>query len=119
MESIPHLMEVLLGDAAVFNVKNALERLHVEEVDFLQILREQGDAAQLFPHQRSQVQVQRFLGADGDSHQNPHELKLEHVLVQTGRRVEEEPEAEGRPKTDSVCVASNKEIFTAEPRVKS
>lgn len=85
-------MEIILGDAAVFNVKNAFERLHVKEVHFLQILQQQGDAAQLFPHQRSQVQVQGLLGADGHAHQDAQELELEHVLVQACRRVEEESE---------------------------
>ena len=84
-------MEVLLGDAAVFNVKNAFERLHIEEVHFLQVLQLQGDAAQLLPHQRGQVQVQRLLGADGHAHQDAQEPKLQHVLVHAGRRVEEEP----------------------------
>lgn len=84
-------MEILLGDAAVFNVKNAFERLHIKEVDLLQVLQQQGDAAQLFPHQRSQVEVQGLLGADGHAHQDAQELKLEHVLIQAGRRVQEEP----------------------------
>lgn len=84
-------MEVLLCDAAVFNVKNAFERLHIQEVDLLQILQQQGDAAQLFPHQGSQVQVQGLLGADGHAHQDAQELELEHVLIQAGRRVQEEP----------------------------
>lgn len=97
-------MEVLLCDAAVFNVKNAFERLHIEEVHFLQVLQQQGDAAQLFPHQRRQVQVQGLLGADGHAHQDAQELELKHVLVQARRRVEEEP---GRIKGDrnivSIC----------------
>ena len=84
-------MEIILGDAAVFNVKNAFERLHIEEVHLLQVLQQQRDAAQLFPHQRGQVQVQGLLGADGDAHQDPQKLELEHVLVQAGGRVEEEP----------------------------
>lgn len=85
-------MEIILCDATVFNVKNAFERLHIQEVYFLQILQQQGDAAQLLPHQRSQVQVQGLLGADGHAHQDAQELELEHVLVQARRRVEEEPE---------------------------
>lgn len=84
-------MEIILSDAAVFNVKNAFERLHIEEVHFLQILQQQGNAAQLFPHQRSQVQIQGLLGADGNAHQDSQKLKLEHVLIQAGGRVEEEP----------------------------
>lgn len=84
-------MEIILGDAAVFNVKNAFERLHIKEVHFLQVLQQQGDAAQLFPHQGSQVQVQGLLGADGHAHQDAQELELQHVLVQARRRVEEEP----------------------------
>lgn len=63
-------MEIILSDAAVFNVKNAFERLHIQQVDLLQVLQQQGDAAQLFPHQGGQVQVQRLLGADGDAHQD-------------------------------------------------
>lgn len=85
-------MEIILGDAAVFNVKNAFERLHIEEVHLLQVLQQQGDAAQLFPHQRSEVEVQGLLGADGHAHQDAQELELKHVLVQAGRRVQEEPE---------------------------
>lgn len=85
-------MEIILGDAAVFNVKNAFERLHIEEVHLLQVLQLQGDAAQLFPHQRSEVEVQGLLGADGHAHQDAQELELKHVLVQAGRRVQEEPE---------------------------
>lgn len=84
-------MEILLGDATVFNVKNAFERLHIKEVHFLQILQQQGDAAQLFPHQGGQVQVQGLLGADGHAHQDAQELELKHVLVQACRWVEEEP----------------------------
>lgn len=37
------------------------------------------------------MEVQWLLGADGHAHQNAQELELEHVLVQAGRRVEEEP----------------------------
>lgn len=85
-------MEIILGDAAVFNVKNAFERLHVQEVHLLQVLQQQGDAAQLFPHQRGQVQVQGLLGADGHAHQDAQELELEHVLFQAGRWVEEKSE---------------------------
>lgn len=86
-----HLMEIILGDAAVFNVKNAFERLHIKQVDLLQVLQLQRDAAQLFPHQGGQVQVQGLLGADGHAHQDAQELELEHVLVHARRRVEEEP----------------------------
>lgn len=84
-------MEIILSDAAVFNVKNAFERLHIKEVHFLQILQQQGDAAQLFPHQRRQVQVQGLLGTDGNAHQDAQKLKLKHVLIQTCRWIEEEP----------------------------
>lgn len=99
-----HLMEILLGDATVFNVKNAFERLHIKEVHFLQVLQQQGDAAQLFPHQGSQVEVQGLLGADGHAHQDTQELKLEHVLIQTGRRVEEKPgQIKRRQKCCLVC----------------
>lgn len=91
-KSVSDLMEIILGDAAVFNVKNAFERLHIEEVHLLQVLQLQGDAAQLFPHQRSEVEVQGLLGADGHAHQDAQELELKHVLVQAGRRVQEEPE---------------------------
>lgn len=83
-------MEIVLGDAAVFNVKNAFERLNVHEVHLLQVLQQQGDAAQLLPHQRGQVQVQGLLGADGHAHQDAQELELEHVFVQARGRVEEE-----------------------------
>lgn len=82
-------MEIILSDAAVFNVKNAFERLHVEQVHLLQVLQLQRDAAQLFPHQRRQVEVQGLLGADGHTHQDAQKLELQHVLVQAGRRVEE------------------------------
>lgn len=85
-------MEIILSDAAVFNVKNAFERLHIQQVHLLQVLQQQRDAAQLLPHQRGQVEVQGLLGADGHAHQDSQELELEHVLVQAGRRVEEEPE---------------------------
>lgn len=84
-------MEIILGDAAVFNVKNAFERLHVEQVHLLQVLQLQRDAAQLLPHQCRQVKVKGLLGADGYAHQDAQELELEHVLVQAGRRVEEKP----------------------------
>lgn len=84
-------MEIILGDAAVFNVKNAFERLHIKQVHFLQVFQLQRDAAQLFPHQGGQVQVQGLLGADGHAHQDAQELELEHVFVHTRRRVEEEP----------------------------
>lgn len=87
-----HLMEIILGDAAVFNVKNAFECLHIEKVHFFQILQHQGNAAQLFPHQRSQVQVQGLLGADGDTHKDAQKFKLKHVLIQAGGRVKEKPE---------------------------
>lgn len=38
MQKFTNLMEIILGDATVFNVKNAFERLHIKEVHFLQIL---------------------------------------------------------------------------------
>lgn len=88
-------MEVVLGDAAVFNVKNAFERLHVEQVHLLQVLQLQRDAAQLLPDQRGQVQVQGLLGPDGHAHQDAQKLELEHVLVQAGGRVEKEPGGSG------------------------
>lgn len=99
---VSHLVEILLGDAAVFNVKDAFERLHVEEVHLLQVLQLQGDAAQLFPHQRSQVEVQGLLGAHGHAHQDAQELELEQVLVQAGRRVQEEPESISRSGRESL-----------------
>ncbi len=101
-------MELILGDAAVFNVKNAFERLHIKEVDLLQVLQQQRDAAQLFPHQRSQVQVQGLFGADGHAHQDAQELELEHVLVQARRRVEEEP---AQIKGGSLLFSSKNKIF--------
>lgn len=84
-------MEVLLSDSTVVDMKNALQGLHVEEVHLLQVLQEQRDAAQLLPDQRGQVEVQRFLGADGHTHQDAQELKLEHVFIMAGRRVQKEP----------------------------
>lgn len=89
-------MEIILSDAAVFNVKNAFERLHVEQVHLLKVLQLQRDAAQLFPHQRRQVEVQGLLGADGHAHQDAQKLELEHVLVQAGRRVKEKSEGDRR-----------------------
>ena len=79
-----HLMEIVLRDAAVFNVKNAVERLHIEQVHLLQVLQQQGDAAQLLPHQWGQVQVQGLLGADCHAHQHSQELELEQMFVQAG-----------------------------------
>lgn len=86
-----HLVEIVLSDAAVFDVKDAFQRLHVKEVHLLQVFKEQRDAAQLFPHQRRQVKVQGLLGANGHAHQDAKKFKLQHVLIQAGRRVEEEP----------------------------
>ncbi|KAG7283742.1 hypothetical protein CRUP_034366 [Coryphaenoides rupestris] len=81
----PHLVEVVLGDAAVLDVQDGVERLHVEQVHLLQVLQQQGDAAQLFPHHGRQVQVQGLLGADGHAHQDAQELELQQVFIQTRR----------------------------------
>lgn len=86
-----YLMEIVLRDATVFNVKNAFQSLHIQEVHLLQILQLQRDAAQLFPDQRSQVKVQGLLGTDGHAHQYAQKLELKHVVVQTGGRVEKKP----------------------------
>lgn len=78
-----HLVEVLLSDAAVLQVQDAVECLDVQQVHLLQVLQHQRDATQLLPHQRSQMQVQRFLGADGHAHQDAQEFKLQQMLIQT------------------------------------
>lgn len=63
-----HLMETLLGNPTVFNVKNAVEGLHVEQIHLLQVFQGEWDTAQLLPHQRGQVEVQRLLCANGNPH---------------------------------------------------
>lgn len=84
-------MEIVLGDATVFNVKNAFQSLHVQEVYLLQVLQLQRDAAQLLPDQRRQVKVKGLLGTDGHTHQDAQKLELKHVVVQTCGGVEEKP----------------------------
>lgn len=63
-----YLMKTLLGNPTVFNVKNAVEGLHIEQIHLLQVFQGEWDAAQLLPHQRGQVQVQRLLCANGNPH---------------------------------------------------
>lgn len=66
--SSTYLMEILLGDATVFNVKNAVEGLHIEQVHLLQVFQSERDTAQLLPYQWGQVKVQRLLGANSNPH---------------------------------------------------
>ncbi len=50
-------MEVLLCDAAVLKVKDAVESLYIEQVHLLQIFKGERNAAQLLPHHWSKMQV--------------------------------------------------------------
>lgn len=74
-------MEIVLCDSTVFQVKDALEGAVGEQVYLLQVRPSQWHRAQLFPHPRSQMQVQRFLGADSHSHEDAQEAKLDHVII--------------------------------------
>jgi hypothetical protein len=61
-------METLFSNATVFNVKDAVKGLHIKQIHFLQVLQGKWDTAQLFPHQRGQVKVQRLLCTNGNPH---------------------------------------------------
>lgn len=63
-----YLMEALLSNPTVFNVKNAVESLHVEQIHLFQVFQGEWDTAELLPHQRGQVEVQRLLCANGNPH---------------------------------------------------
>lgn len=76
-----HHMEIIFSDPAVFQVQDALERAVGEQVHLLQVRSSQWHGAKLFPHPRSQMQVQRLLGAYGHRHEDTQKAKLDHVIL--------------------------------------
>ncbi|TNN85306.1 hypothetical protein EYF80_004328 [Liparis tanakae] len=72
-------------------VKNALQGAVGEQVHLLQVRLSQWHRAQLLPHPGSQMQVQRFLGADSHSHEDTQEAELDQVILRERRRVQQEP----------------------------
>lgn len=88
---LSHHVEIILCDPTVFQVEDALEGAVGEQVDLLKVRPPQWHRAELFPHPWSQMQVQRLLGANGHSHQDAQEAKLDHVIVRECGRVQKEP----------------------------
>lgn len=84
-------MEIVLSDSTVFEVKDALEVAVGEQVHLLQVSSPEWHRAKLLPHPRSQMQVQRFLSADGHCHQDTQEAKLDHVVIRVRRWIKQEP----------------------------
>ena len=93
-----HHVEIILCDSTVFQVKDALEGAVGEQVHLLQVRPSQGHRAELFPHPRGQMQVQRFLGADGHRHEDAQEAKLDHVILRECSWVQQKPENNERGK---------------------
>lgn len=87
-----HHVEIILCDSTVFQVKDALEGAVGEQVHLLQVGPSQWHRAELFPHPRGQMQVQRFLGADGHRHEDAQEAKLDHVILRECSGVQQKPE---------------------------
>lgn len=81
-------MEIILCDSTVIQVKDALECAVGEQVHLLQVGPSQWHRAELFPHPGSQMQVQRFLGADSHRHEDTQEAKLNHVIFWERRWVQ-------------------------------
>lgn len=81
-------MKVILCDSAVFQVKDPLEGSVGEQVHLLQIRASQWNRAELFPNPRSQMQIQWFSGADSHCHEDPQEVKLDHVILRIRRWIQ-------------------------------
>lgn len=54
---ITYLMEIFFGNPTVFNVKNAVEGLHIEQIYLLQILQDEWDTTKLLPDHWSQMKI--------------------------------------------------------------
>lgn len=74
-------MEIILSDSTVLEVEDALEGAVGEQVHLLQVRPSQWHRAELLPHPRSQMQVQRFFGTYSHRHEDPQEAKLDHVIL--------------------------------------
>lgn len=84
-------MKIILCDSAVFEVEDPLEGPVGEQVNLLQVWAPQWNGAELFPNPWSQMQIQRFPGADSHCHEDAQEAKLDHVILWEGRWIQQEP----------------------------